>query len=106
MENFDGLSPAEIEEALRTRPGIEPPDGQVSLFDDPPTRNEIVIVVMTIGVLLAAVAVSLRLYSKIRVTKAFRLEDCMSLAPYRTDQGQHGKTTLLTNWIYRDRPRF
>lgn len=84
FENWENLSPSEQAEILATRPGIEPPNGIVSNFDNPPMRNDIGISVVTIFVCLVVVTGLLRLYSRVLVIRVFRLEDCESFLDVRT----------------------
>lgn len=82
LKNWKNLSTSEQAEILATRPGIEPPNGIVPNFDNPPTRNDIGISVATIFLLLVVVTGLLRLYSRVFVIRVFRLEDYLGFVSY------------------------
>ena len=82
MENFGELSPSEQERILSTEPSIQPPDGIIPNFDNPPTRNDVGIPVVTIMLLLVTITGLLRLYSRVCVPKVLKLEDCESKTTY------------------------
>ncbi|RYP68706.1 hypothetical protein DL771_006507 [Monosporascus sp. 5C6A] len=87
MENFGKLSPSEQEAILTTQPGTTPPNGTVPSFDNPPTRNNACILVVTICAFLVTLLASLRLYSRVFVSKVFKLEDCESSPAVKTKAG-------------------
>lgn len=77
-QNWDNLTASEQADFLANYPGILPPEGVVSNFDNPPTRNDIGISVITIFLVLVVITGALRLYSRVAVVRAFKLEDCES----------------------------
>lgn len=77
-QNWDNLTASEQADFLANYPGILPPEGVVSNFDNPPTRNDIGLSVITIFLVLVVITGSLRLYSRIAVVRVFKLEDCES----------------------------
>lgn len=57
-------------------PGLEPPPGLVSNFDDPPNLTKTVVAVISVSLFFTLAAVGLRAYSKINSAKAPTLDDC------------------------------
>lgn len=98
LKNWKNLSTSEQAEILATRPGIEPPNGIVPNFDNPPTRNDIGISVATIFLLLVVVTGLLRLYSRVFVIRVFRLEDCESFLDVRTKASIARSVRLLLKY--------
>jgi hypothetical protein len=78
-QNWGNLTASEQADFLANYPGILPPEGVVSNFVNPPTRNDIGLSVITIFLVLVVITGALRLYSRIAVVRTLKLEDCESL---------------------------
>lgn len=78
-QNWDNLTASEQADFLANYPGILPPEGVVSNFVNPPTRNDIGLSVITIFLVLVVITGALRLYSRVAVVRGAKLEDCESL---------------------------
>jgi hypothetical protein len=76
------LTPAESE-ALLNGPAMQPPPGVVSNFIDPPNFKEDMVVEEIILLTLSTIAISIRLYTKLRINRQENLEDC-KLTPLLT----------------------
>jgi hypothetical protein len=61
---------------LERIPGLEPPAGLVSNFDDPPSLATTVVAVISVSLFFMLAAVGLRAYSKTKSAKAPTLDDC------------------------------
>ncbi|KAJ2998892.1 hypothetical protein NUW58_g174 [Xylaria curta] len=80
--DWQNVSASERADLLATRPGVDPPDGIVPNFANPPTRNDIGISIVTLFFLLVVVTGSLRLYARVFVVRVLKLEDCLGFAAY------------------------
>lgn len=54
----------------------DPPDGVTSNLSNPPTRVGETVIVICVTVPIMAVALALRLYTRLRVTRNFGADDC------------------------------
>ena len=70
-----GMSHAEIQALLDGSSG-KPPSGVTLSFGNAPYFNEINIIVISISLLLGGLAVSIRMYTKIFLTRSTTYEDC------------------------------
>lgn len=77
-QNWDNLTSSEQADFLANYPGIQPPQGVASNFENPPTRNDIGFSVVIIFVVLVVITGAFRLYSRLAVIRTFKLEDCES----------------------------
>ncbi|KAK8037135.1 hypothetical protein PG991_001449, partial [Apiospora marii] len=75
--NWGSLTPSQQAEALANHPAVEPPDGIVPNFDNPPTNNDIGIPIVVTFLVMVVITGSLRMYSRVAVVRAFKLEDCI-----------------------------
>jgi len=57
-------------------PVMDPPPGQVQNIENPPNKNNTVIAIYTVCIVLVSVFVALRLYAKFAFMKAPRVQDC------------------------------
>ncbi|KAI1859876.1 hypothetical protein JX265_010325 [Neoarthrinium moseri] len=69
----------EQREAYLNRPALDPPPGLESNLDDPPNQNTMIYGVFAFYLLMATVAVALRVYCKFVVARKIQLEDCLQL---------------------------
>ena len=69
------LSPEELQQLL-DGPAGTPPVGVIPNFDDPPNLDTYVILTITACTTFATVAVLLRMYTKIFITRSLANEDC------------------------------
>ena len=67
-----GIPPAE----LPFIPGMEPPNGTLSNFIDPPNRADVYIIVAAIFLGLATISVVLKLYVRLFVQRSPWWDDC------------------------------
>lgn len=65
------------------RPGLEPPEGVIPNFDNPPNDNGQANAGIVICLLLVFTSVSLRAYSKLFCVKQVHFEDCKHLNTHR-----------------------
>lgn len=65
------------------KPAVDPPPGVISNFDNPASRGQGVIVAGVVLLLLSLLFVSIRLYTRIWVTRALGWDDCTFLRPSR-----------------------
>ena len=63
-------------QALLDGPSLKPPSGVTPSFDNAPNLNEITIIVISMGLLLGGLAVSIRMYTKIFLTRSTSYDDC------------------------------
>lgn len=54
-----------------------PPPGTISNFDNPPTERAEGEVTMVICMVLGAIFIALRIYTKVFITKMYGWDDCM-----------------------------
>lgn len=72
---FDALTPAQ-KLAFLEGPALAPPLGVLPQFSNPPNQNAMSYGIVVTGIVLAALAVVMRLYARLVCTKKMRLEDC------------------------------
>ena len=59
-------------------PAMPPPDGVASNFTDPCSEADVTLVVGATFLVLATIAVTARLFTKLRIVKKIDIEDCTS----------------------------
>ena len=69
------LNPEQLQELLNGPAGT-PPVGVIPNLDDPPNLDTYVILTITVCMTFATVAVLLRIYTKILITRSLAYEDC------------------------------
>lgn len=57
-------------------PAMEPPDGQVSNFDDPPNENDMAIAILSILIFISTTVVALRLWTRFAIIREQFFGDC------------------------------
>ena len=67
---------AAAEQAKLNGPAMAPPPGVVPNFVDPPNLRHIVILVLTLCMTFSAIAVLLRMYTKVFILRKVVFEDC------------------------------
>lgn len=72
---FDSLTPAQ-KLAFLNGAALTPPPGVTPQFIDPPNHNPLSYGIVIAGIALAAMAVIMRLYTRIFCAKKMRVEDC------------------------------
>ncbi|KAK7918070.1 hypothetical protein PG985_009944 [Apiospora marii] len=60
-------------------PAMDPPPGEVQDLDNPPNKNDVVVAVYTVCLVIVSIFVALRLYSKFVILKMARIQDCKTL---------------------------
>ncbi|KAK7754815.1 hypothetical protein SLS62_003129 [Diatrype stigma] len=63
-------------------PAMEPPPGEVQDLDNPPNKNDVVIAVYTVCIVIVSVFVALRIYAKFVFLKAPRIQDYLLIPTY------------------------
>ena len=69
---------------LAQTPGLEPPPGITPNFENPPSIQSISYAVSAICLFITTLAVGLRIFTKIRVDRNLKLEDCQYLLVFST----------------------
>lgn len=69
------LSPEQLQKLLNGPAGT-PPVGMIPNFDDPPNLDTYVILTISACMTFATVAVLLRMYTKVFITRSLENEDC------------------------------
>ncbi|KAH9907246.1 hypothetical protein F4778DRAFT_528886 [Xylariomycetidae sp. FL2044] len=64
---------------IKNSPALAPPPGKVPNFDNPPHNNKTAIIVISICMILAAIAFVIRAYTRLFRIKRVRLEDYLAL---------------------------
>lgn len=82
-------------------PVMNPPPGEVQDLDNPPNKNDVVIAVYTVCLVIVSAFVGLRLYSKFVLLKMARTQDCkmISLFDDSVTQQMITKLTSLTDFL-------
>ena len=73
------LTPDQVQ-ALLDGPAGTPPPGMKPNFVDPPSLFTPIIVTLALTLFISTSALAMRIYTKLRIIKAWHLEDCI-LAP-------------------------
>ena len=68
----------ELVQSILNGPAGTPPVGVTPNFDNPPNTNRFVIITLVFCVLLASLAVLVRMYTKIFLIRSIEYEDCKS----------------------------
>lgn len=76
------LDPEERQSLLETMPALPAPNGTEPQFIDPPNANDAVIAIISLFLFLPIVLGLLRLYSRVFVTRIFRVEDYIGFFAY------------------------
>ena len=71
------MTPAQLQ-ALLDGPAGSPPPGVIPNFVDPPSIYPQIIVTLVLTLSISTLALVIRTYTKLRVIKAWHLEDCTS----------------------------
>lgn len=71
---MDNLSPTELEQLLNL-PALAAPSDTIPIFNDPPNRNTMALAVVGICTTLSALAVLVRVISRVFYIKKFYMED-------------------------------
>ena len=71
------MTPAQLQ-ALLDGPAESPPPGVIPNFVDPPSIYPQIIVTLVLTLCISTLALAIRTYTKLRVIKAWHLEDCTS----------------------------
>ena len=74
-ESWASLTPAQLNDLL-DGPAGKPPAGVDSNTQNPENLESVIITVLVVTMSITVLAVTTRLYSKIRVMHSFGLEDC------------------------------
>jgi hypothetical protein len=78
-EDFSLLSPQQQQQVLNG-PSLSPPTVDIlPNFDNPPNKNDVSFVVVTIGLAVSSIAILLRVYSMAFVVRRMTIQDCMPL---------------------------
>ena len=80
MTPSTSLNPEQLQELLNG-PAGSPPVGVIPNLNDPPDLDTYVILTISVCMTLATVAVLLRMYTKISITRSLAYEDCKWLCP-------------------------
>ncbi|KAI0153040.1 hypothetical protein GGR57DRAFT_468670 [Xylariaceae sp. FL1272] len=80
-EKFHSLPP-EQQQALLNGPALAPPPGVTSNFENPPNKNTLCSVVITIGFVVTAILLLSRAYSRLFCIKKLYLEDVLIIIGY------------------------
>ena len=64
-------------EALLDGPAGTPPAGVQSNFDNPPNLNTIIIIIKTLGLTLATLALLIRIYTRHHLSHSMGYDDCI-----------------------------
>lgn len=59
-------------------PVMDPPPGEVQDLDNPPNKNDVVVAVYTVCIVIVSIFTTLRVYSKFFLLKTPKVEDCKS----------------------------
>lgn len=86
MTDYSALTPQEIE-ALMDGPGMVPPAGVIPDFELGTKRNDRILALYVVCLMLVGIIGLLRVYSRIIVSKKIQLEDCKYSEPL--DSGLH-----------------
>ena len=68
--------PPAVVQALLNGPAAPPPNGAAALEKDPPNFHPVIVAVLTICHFFAALAILLRMYTKVLLIRSTGLEDC------------------------------
>ena len=71
--------PPDQQEKILDGPSLEPPPGIIPNFDNPPSNNPLAYTVLTLCLVFAVFAASVRGYAKLFCTRQLRIEDCRFL---------------------------
>ena len=74
---FQSSTPAE-QERLLNGPALDPPEGIIPVFNDPPNQSDMARIIFSICIALTSILVFLRIYAVWFVTKKVHLADCES----------------------------
>lgn len=74
LEDLHLLPPDQQEEILN-RAALDPPEGVDSIFENPPNENDLLLAVVSIGLVIASAAFLLRAYARAGVMRQVSVED-------------------------------
>ncbi|KAI1483881.1 hypothetical protein F4774DRAFT_423425 [Daldinia eschscholtzii] len=81
LNQFDLLSPEE-QEAILDGPALSPPPGVTPNLESPPNQNAAGLVAIALTMAAGTIAISLRGYSRVFITRKLFLEDLLAFAAY------------------------
>ncbi|OTA94161.1 hypothetical protein M434DRAFT_394923 [Hypoxylon sp. CO27-5] len=76
MADLSQLTPAQLEQLLNG-PALQPPDGVIPNFDNPPNKNYIAQAVVPLCLVFTSIAVFLRVYARIFCVKKIEIPDIL-----------------------------
>lgn len=79
--DFTQLSQEELDAVLEG-PAMPPPDGEVSIFDDPPNQNGLAIGVFTACTAVVVICLAIRLYAKLGLMKKAQVQEYLLVAAF------------------------
>lgn len=79
--DFTQLTQAELDAVLEG-PAMPPPEGEVSIFDDPPNKNGLAIGVFTACNAVVVICLAIRLYAKLGLMRKAQVQEYLIVAAF------------------------